>query len=69
VVLRNYCHCQGILEGKSYFNKKSGEYVESRNWFQIVATANTKGRGSEEGRPASKILDDAISLNDSQLLL
>jgi hypothetical protein len=51
---------QGILEGKSYFNKKSGEYIKPASGFQIVATANTKGRGSEEGRFLAKILDDAF---------
>ncbi len=51
---------QGILEGKPYFNKKSGEYVHPAHGFNIVATANTKGRGSEEGRYLSQILDDAF---------
>lgn len=51
---------QGILEGKAYFNKKSGEYIKPAPGFQIVATANTKGRGSEEGRFLAKILDDAF---------
>ena len=51
---------QGILEGKPYFNKKSGEYVHPAAGFNIVATANTKGRGSEEGRYLSQILDDAF---------
>jgi hypothetical protein len=51
---------QGILEGKSYFNKKSGEYIKPAPGFQIIATANTKGRGSEEGRFLAKILDDAF---------
>lgn len=51
---------QGILEGKAYFNKKSGEYVKPTPGFQIIATANTKGRGSEEGRFLAKILDDAF---------
>lgn len=51
---------QGILEGKPYFNKKSGELVHPADGFNIVATANTKGRGSEEGRYLSQILDDAF---------
>lgn len=51
---------QGILEGKPYFNKKSGEYVHPAPGFNIIATANTKGRGSEEGRYLSQILDDAF---------
>jgi cobaltochelatase CobS len=51
---------QGILEGKPYFNKKSGEYIHPSAGFNIVATANTKGRGSEEGKYLSQILDDAF---------
>ena len=51
---------QGILEGKPYYNKKNGEMVYPKNGFSIVATANTKGRGSEEGRYLSQILDDAF---------
>ena len=51
---------QGILEGKPYFNKKSGELVHPKNGFNVVATANTKGKGSEEGRYLSQILDDAF---------
>jgi len=51
---------QGILEGKPYFNKKSGELVQPKNGFNVVATANTKGKGSEEGRYLSQILDDAF---------
>jgi cobaltochelatase CobS len=51
---------QGILEGKPYFNKKSGEMIYPANGFNVVATANTKGKGSEEGRYLSQILDDAF---------
>jgi len=51
---------QGILEGKPYFNKKSGEMVHPVEGFNIIATANTKGRGSEEGRYLSQVLDDAF---------
>jgi MoxR-like ATPase len=51
---------QGILEGKPYFNKKNGEMVYPANGFNVVATANTKGRGSDEGKYLSQILDDAF---------
>jgi len=51
---------QGILEGKPYYNKKNGEMVYPKDGFNIIATANTKGRGSEEGRYLSQILDDAF---------
>ena len=51
---------QGILEGKPYYNKKSGEMVYPTPGFNVIATANTKGRGSEEGRYLSQILDSAF---------
>lgn len=51
---------QGILEGKPYYNKKTGELVEPATGFTVIATANTKGRGSDEGRYLSQILDDAF---------
>jgi len=51
---------QGILEGKPHYNKKSGEMVYPAAGFNIVATANTKGRGSDEGKYLSQILDDAF---------
>jgi cobaltochelatase CobS len=51
---------QGILEGKPYYNKKSGEVVYPTPGFNVVATANTKGRGSDEGKYLSQILDDAF---------
>lgn len=51
---------QGILEGKPYYNKKSGELVKPAPGFNVIATANSKGRGSDEGRYLSQILDDAF---------
>jgi AAA domain (dynein-related subfamily) len=51
---------QGILEGKPYYNKKTGEMVHPADGFTVIATANTKGRGSEEGRYLSQVLDDAF---------
>ena len=51
---------QGILEGKPYYNKKTGELVHPVEGFNVIATANTKGRGSEEGRYLSQVLDDAF---------
>lgn len=52
---------QSILEGKAYFNKKTGEVVHPTKGFTIVATANTKGRGTEDGRfIAAQILDEAF---------
>jgi hypothetical protein len=51
---------QGILEGKPHFNKKSGEMVYPKKGFNVIATANSKGRGSEDGKYLSQILDDAF---------
>jgi hypothetical protein len=51
---------QGILEGKSYFNKKSGEMVHAAPGFNVIATANTKGQGSDEGKYLAQILDSAF---------
>lgn len=52
---------QAILEGKPYLIKKTGEYVEPMYGFNIVATANTKGKGDDSGRfMAATILDDAF---------
>ena len=51
---------QGILEGKSYYVKKTGEIVKPADGFNVMVTANTKGRGSEDGRyVAATMLDDA----------
>lgn len=51
---------QGILEGKPYYIKKTGELIVPVEGFTVVATANTKGRGSDDGRyVAAGILDDA----------
>lgn len=41
---------QSILEGKGYFIKKTGEYVKPATGFTVVATGNTKGKGSDDGR-------------------
>lgn len=52
---------QAILEGKPYFNKKTGEVVTPTPGFNIIATANTKGRGSDDGKfMSAQILDEAF---------
>lgn len=52
---------QGILEGKPFFIKKTGEIVYPAVGFNIIATANTKGRGTDDGKYiAAQILDDAF---------
>jgi len=52
---------QSILEGKPYFNKKTGDIVYPTEGFNVIATANTKGKGNEDGRfIAAQILDEAF---------
>jgi MoxR-like ATPase len=52
---------QAIMEGKSYLNKKTGEVIEPAPGFTIIATANTKGRGTEDGRfSGAQMIDDAF---------
>ena len=52
---------QSILEGKPFFNKKTGEMIYPEKGFTIIATANNKGSGTEDGRfIAAQILDEAF---------
>jgi cobaltochelatase CobS len=52
---------QSVLEGKAYFNKKTGEVIRPAAGFNVIATANTKGRGTEDGRfITAQILDEAF---------
>ena len=52
---------QAILEGKPYFNKKSGEVVTPATGFNVIATANTKGKGSDDGKfMGAQVLDEAF---------
>ena len=46
---------QSVLEGKGLFLKKTGRYVTPKSGFNIIATANTKGKGSDDGRFLSLI--------------
>lgn len=52
---------QGVLEGKPILIKKTGEMIEPKPGFNIIATANTKGQGSDDGRfIAATIIDEAF---------
>lgn len=52
---------QSILEGTGYFIKKTGEFIPVTPGFNIIATANTKGKGSDDGQfLTSNILDEAF---------
>ena len=52
---------QGVLEGKPVLIKKTGEVVSPAPGFNILATANTKGKGDDAGRFISAtIIDEAF---------
>ena len=52
---------QPILEGNPIFIKKIGKMVYPAEGFTVIATANTKGKGSEDGRYiGSNILNEAF---------
>ena len=52
---------QSILEGKGVFLKKIGKYIKPAAGFNVVATANTKGKGSEDGRfIGTNVLNEAF---------
>ena len=41
---------QPVLEGKSVYLKKTNRVVTPSTGFNVIATANTKGKGSDDGR-------------------
>ena len=41
---------QSVLEGKGVFLKKTNEWITPAAGFTVFATANTKGKGSDDGR-------------------
>ena len=52
---------QSILEGKGVFLKKIGRWVEPASGFNVIATANTKGKGSDDGRfIGTNVLNEAF---------
>jgi len=52
---------QSILEGKGVFLKKIGRYVKPAAGFTVIATANTKGKGSDDGRfVGTNVLNEAF---------
>ena len=52
---------QSILEGKGVFLKKIGKFIAPAEGFQVFATANTKGKGSEDGRfIGTNVLNEAF---------
>ena len=52
---------QSILEGKGVFLKKIGKYIQPKEGFNVIATANTKGKGSDDGRfIGTNVLNEAF---------
>jgi len=52
---------QPILEGKGIFLKKIGKFVRPAKGFNVIATANTKGKGSDDGRfIGTNVLNEAF---------
>ena len=52
---------QSILEGKGVFLKKIGKVVQPAAGFNVIATANTKGKGSDDGRfIGTNVLNEAF---------
>ncbi len=52
---------QPVLEGKGVFLKKINEWITPKNGFTVLATANTKGKGSDTGAfVGTQILNEAF---------
>ena len=52
---------QPVLEGSSIFIKKIGQWVHPTAGFNVIATANTKGQGSDDGRfIGTNVLNEAF---------
>jgi len=52
---------QPVLEGKGVFLKKVNKWITPKDGFNVIATANTKGKGSEDGRfIGTNILNEAF---------
>ena len=52
---------QPVLEGKGVFLKKINKWIVPKEGFNVMATANTKGKGSEDGRfIGTNILNEAF---------
>ena len=52
---------QPILEGSGIFVKKINKYIKPLKGFNVIATANTKGQGSEDGKfIGTNVLNEAF---------
>jgi MoxR-like ATPase len=58
---QNLSSLQRVLEGKPFMLKKKGEIIVPAEGFTVFATANTKGKGSDDGRYMfTNILNEAF---------
>jgi len=52
---------QPVLEGKGVFLKKVNKWITPKKGFNVIATANTKGKGSDDGRfVGTNVLNEAF---------
>ena len=52
---------QPVLEGSGIFVKKINKWVQPKQGFNVIATANTKGQGSEDGKfIGTNVLNEAF---------
>ena len=58
---QNLSSLQRVLEGKPFLLKKKNELITPAAGFTVIATANTKGKGSDDGRYMfTNILNEAF---------
>ena len=58
---QNLSSLQRVLEGKPFLLKKKNELITPALGFTVIATANTKGKGSDDGRYMfTNILNEAF---------
>jgi len=58
---QNLSSLQRVLEGKPFLLKKKNELITPATGFTVIATANTKGKGSDDGRYMfTNILNEAF---------
>lgn len=52
---------QSVIDGKGVFLKKDNRFVTPKPGFTVIATANTKGKGSDDGRfIGTNVLNEAF---------
>lgn len=52
---------QPVLEGKGVYLKKINQWIRPQRGFTVIATANTKGKGSDDGRfVGTNVMNEAM---------